>query len=145
MGFRFSLAAVLAFRESVERREELSLQQIVLEIAHTHHQIEQLTVEIAQAQESLNKAMKQPMTAFQLQNILAGVDSIVARKKALQDSLVPLEQRREVQRMAYQAANRSRRMLSDMKDRQRDIYDQESARKEQKMLDDIFGARAQRN
>lgn len=145
MGFRFSLAAVLAFRESVERREELSLQQIVLEIAHTHHQIEQLTVEIAQEQESLNKAMKQPMTAFQLQNILAGVDSIVARKKALQDSLVPLEQRREVQRMAYQAANRSRRMLSDMKDRQRDIYDQESARKEQKMLDDIFGARAQRN
>src|ERR1700722_14500366 len=140
MGFRFSLAAVLGFRESVERREELSLQQVLLEIAHTHHQIEQLTVEIAQAQESLNKILKQPMSAFQLQNILAGVDLIVARKKALQDSLVPLEQRREAQMQTYQTANRSRRMLSDMKDRQRDVYDQELARREQKTLDDIFGA-----
>jgi flagellar biosynthesis chaperone FliJ len=36
-------------------------------------------------------------------------------------------------------------MLSDMQTRQHDAFEQERSRSEQKVLDDIFGARAQRN
>lgn len=144
MAFRFSLATVLGFRESIERREELALQKITLEIARTRLRIEELTAEITLAQESLDKAMRDPMTAFQLQIFMLGVDAVVARKKSLVDSLVPLEKQRELQLNAYQAAHRSRQILSEMADRQRAAYDLDRARAQQKFLDDLFASRAHR-
>jgi len=144
MAFRFSLAAVLGFRESIEKREELALQKIVFEIARTHHQIEQLSVDIAVAQQEINKALQQPLPAFHLQTMLSRVDGIVDRKKALVESLVALEQQRANQMNSYYAAHRERRTLTDMETRQRDAYDLERTKAEQKFVDDLFGARAQR-
>jgi flagellar export protein FliJ len=144
MAFRFSLAAVLRFRESVEKREELALQKIILEIARTRIEIERQTEEIGAAQEAINKAMQKPISAYHLQGLLNAVSVIVNRKKALVESLVPLERKREMQMKAYQAAHRDRQMLSDMATRQRGAYEQAQARAQQKFLDDIFAARAQR-
>ena len=45
----------------------------------------------------------------------------------------------------YQLAHRNRQMLTDMSTRQREAYDQERVRAEQKFLDDIFAARLQRS
>jgi flagellar FliJ protein len=145
MAFRFSLTTVLRFRESVEKREELALQKIVLEIARTRMQIERLTEEIAAAQEAINKALQKPISALHLQGMLNSANVIVDRKKALNESLVPLERKREMQVKAYQAAHRDRQMLSDMATRQRDVYEHAQARAQQKFLDDIFAARAQRS
>jgi flagellar export protein FliJ len=145
MAFRFSLATVLRFRESVEKREELALQQIVLEIARTRLEIERLAGEITVRQEAMNKALQQPITAVRLQCLLNEANEIIERKKLMIESLVPLEQKRRAQMEAYQAAHRARQMLSDMEERQRDAYELERTRSEQKFVDDIFAARAQRS
>jgi flagellar export protein FliJ len=145
MAFRFPLATVLRFRDNVERREELALQKILQEIARTRLQIEQLNAAIVQAQADRNKSLLQSISAYQLQVMARDVDAMIDRKKALIESLVPLEQKRQTQMLAYQAAHRARQMLSDMATRQRDAYEQQQARAQQKFLDDIFAARAQRS
>jgi flagellar export protein FliJ len=145
MAFRFSLATVLRFRESVERREELALKKIILEIAWTRIEIERVSGEVALAQEAINKALQKPISAYHLQGLLSAANAIVDRKKALIESLAPLERKRDVQMKAYQSAHRDRQMLSDMAKRQRDAYEHEQARAQQKFLDDIFAARAQRS
>jgi len=145
MAFRFPLATVLRFRDSVEKREELALRKALFEIARVRSQIEQLTGEIIAAQDARNKALVQTLTAYQMQAMLQGIDAAIARRKALIESLPALERQCEVCMHAYQAAHRDRQMLSNMRARQRDEYDQERARLEQKFIDDIFAARAQRS
>jgi flagellar export protein FliJ len=145
MAFRFSLAMVLRFRESIERREELALQRIVQDIGRVRHQILELTGQIERALDARNNAMLKPIAASQLQGVLSAIEAAKESRKQLVASLEPLEQRRREQTKVYQAAHRDRQMLSDMEERARAAYEQEYTRKEQKFLDDVFAARAQRN
>jgi flagellar FliJ protein len=145
MAFRFSLATVLRFRASVEKREDLALQRIILEMARIRREIERLTAEIASRDGARIKAMRDPRPAFHLQTMLIEINATADRRTALFESLAALERQREIQTKAYQAAHRDRQMLSDMSARQRDAYDQDQIRAQQKFLDDIFAARAQRS
>lgn len=144
MAFRFSLATVLRYRDSMEKREELALQKILVEIARTRLQVEQLTRQIARAQAAIEKTLEQPVSAAHLQIMVSEVEVLVAQRKTLSGSLAALDRQRALQMQAYQAAHRDRRMLSEMADRQRDAYELGRVRREQKFVDDIFGARARR-
>lgn len=145
MAFRFSLATVLRFRESVEKREELLLQKVLLGIARAHREIEQLNIAIAAAQDARNEAMQNPLPASHLLDVLNDIQAAVGRRNHLLDSLQTLDRQRVLQTQRYQAAHRERQMLSDIKTKQRDTYDQLQARTEQKFLDDIFIARSRQN
>lgn len=144
MAFRFSLAMVLRFRESVEKREELALQRVLHEIARVRHEIADLTADIERAHAARNSALIKTIAAAQLQGVLAAIETAKARRKILIASLEPLEKRRAEQTKAYQAAHRDRQMLTDMEARARNEYEQAYTKKQQKFLDDIFAARAQR-
>ncbi|MGB6742740.1 MAG: hypothetical protein WBE38_03710, partial [Terracidiphilus sp.] len=91
MAFRFALATVLRFRESVEKREELALQKILLEMARVRREIERLTAEIAAAQEARNQAMQNPLPASHIQGMLNEMDAATERRKTLRESLESLE------------------------------------------------------
>jgi flagellar FliJ protein len=145
MAFRFSLATVLRFRESIEKREELMLQQILQEMAGIRRQIEHLAAEITTAQEMRNEAMLRPLPAFHLQAMVDDLNTAGDRKKALIESLAAIDHQRAAQTKKYQAAHRDRQMLTDMLTRQQDAYEQERARTQQKFLDDIFATRSRRS
>lgn len=144
MAFRFSLATVLRYRESLEKREELELQKLLLECARIRREIDRVTEEIANAQAARSKAMLQPVPALHIQTMLNAIDSMTDRRKALAVSLDAVEQDRERQAQKYQVAHRDRQMLTDMRERYHYAYEQEHDRAQQKMLDDLFAARAQR-
>lgn len=144
MAFRFSLATVLRFRESVEKREELALQKTLLEMARAQREIERITSEIAVAQEARNRAMQNPLPASHIQGMLNDIEAAAERRKKLLQTLTVLEHQHRLQTQKYQDAHRDRQMLSDMRTKKRDVYEQERARATQKFLDDIFAARAQR-
>jgi flagellar export protein FliJ len=144
MSFRFPLASVLSYRESLERREELALEKIQMEMAQIRHAIEQLTGQIAEAQKTIERILQKVLPAAQMQAMLNHTNAAVTRKHALIASLETLEQQRRQQMRIYQDAHRSRRMLSDMAARQRGAWEQEHAKSQQKFLDDIFAARARR-
>jgi len=144
MAFQFPLAAVLRFRESIEKQEELALRKIFVEISQAQHRIDELTAEIVRARQSLEQAMQQVLPAVHIVSMTSQIDGATHRKRELLDSQAELERRREMQNRKYQAAHNSRKTLSDMQARQQDAYMQERARAEQKAVDDIFASRAQR-
>jgi len=144
MGFRFSLASVLGVRESVERREELALEQVQQEIITVQRAADQLSAEIENAHQARQDAMQDSVPACHLQTMLSEANAAMERKKALLKTLQSLEQRRDRQSRVYQAAHRARRMLSDMADRQKEAWEQDMGRAQQRFVDDMFGSRSQR-
>jgi len=145
MPFRFPLATVLRVRESLEKREERALQRIQLEMARVSHQIEELTARIAKSHDAREQAMAQPIPARDLHTLLWEVQAAGEKKKALRQDLQTLEQQRDQQIKVYREAHRDRETMTDMSNKQRDVYEQEQARAQQKSLDDIFIARRHRS
>lgn len=144
MAFRFTLASVLGFRESIERREELTLTKIQLEMARVQREIEQADAELAAGQRMREESLRQPIPAAQLQSMVLAAETVAERKKNLLEALSALEQKRGEQMRAYQAAHRARQVLSDLRAQQREAWEQDQARAQQKTLDDLFAARSQR-
>jgi flagellar export protein FliJ len=144
MGFRFPLASVLGFRENIERREELALSKIQMEMARVQHEIDQVTADLAAAQRAREDSMRRPIPAAQLQDMLHGADAAAERKKKLLESMAALEQQRGEQMRVYQAAHRDRRVLSDLLAQQREAWEVKQGRAQQKMLDDVFISRNMR-
>jgi flagellar export protein FliJ len=145
MAFRFSLASVLRFRESLERRDELALQKVQMQIAQTRLALEELSAQIAQAQQARDQAMREPVPGAHLQMMVRAAEAAAQQKRVLILNLDTLEKLREERIQAYQAAHRQRQMLSDVETRQRDAYENQRARQQQKFLDDVYVARLQRD
>jgi flagellar FliJ protein len=144
MAFRFTLATVLRFRESIETREERALRKIQLEMARVSRQIDEIDANIAQAQNARNQLLQQPTPAGQLQAMLWEAQGAVEKRKTLLQTLHVLEQQRSKQLQVYQAAHRDHETLINLADEQRAAYELAEARAQQKYLDDIFIARHHR-
>lgn len=144
MGFHFPLDSVLRFRESVEHQEELQLRKVQLEVASVRRSIEQVTMEIAVAQRARETALQQPLPAAHLQAMLHAADGAVEKKKKLVAALQKLEEQSAACMQRYQLAHRKRQMLSDLETRQRELWELQQVKTQQKAVDDLFGARHQR-
>lgn len=144
MAFRFPLATVLRIRESIEKREENTLQVIQLEMARVARQIEELNVAVAQAHARQNQALREPMPAGELHATLDGIEAAAAAKGVLLVTLQGLEQQRLKQMLIYQAAHRDHETMINLYKEQRDLYERDESRREQKYLDDIFMSRRHR-
>jgi flagellar export protein FliJ len=145
MPFRFTLAAVLLVRESAEKREDQALQKIQFEMARALRELEELSAQIANEHTAREQAMQRPIPAVQLHSFLTQAHQMAEKKKALLARIEILKQERDLQMKAYQAAHRDRETLTGMFNDQRDAYEQERARRQQKQLDDIFMARRHRS
>jgi flagellar export protein FliJ len=145
MAFRFPLATVLRVRESIERREELALERIQLEMARVARQIEELNEAMTRAHATRNQALRQPMPGGELHSMLEQVQAAARTRGALLITLQGLEERRLKQMKIYQIAHRDHETMVNLFKEQRDLYELEEARREQKYLDDIFMARRHRS
>jgi flagellar export protein FliJ len=144
MPFRFSLEQVLRVRESIEKREELALQRAEMEVAGVQRRIEVLTEELGQAAVRREEALQKSIPAHELQDIDAEIRAGVEAKLTLLEAVRTLQQHRDAQMKIYQAAHNARRMLTDLEEQQRTEYEHQETRTQQKRIDDIFAARAQR-
>jgi len=145
MAFRFSLAQVLRVRESIEKREEQALQRAEMEVAQTQRRIEELTEQMAKAERARAEALLRPIRAIDLQGIQAEMAAAVEARQTLLDTLEVLKQQRDAQMKLYQEAHNGRQMLTDLEEEHKAEYEAEQTREQQKRLDDLFAARAQRN
>jgi flagellar export protein FliJ len=145
MPFRFPLAAVLMVREHAEQREERALKKLRLEMARSTRELEELDAEIAHVQAEREQAMQAPIPAVQLQAYEERAEVAMEEKKILVVQIQKLRLVLAEQMKVYQASHRDREALTDMMEKQRDEYDQEQSRAQQKQLDDMFMARRHRN
>jgi flagellar export protein FliJ len=144
MSFRFPLAAVLLVRENAEKREERALKKIQLELARVSRQLEELDAEIVKARDAREQALQKPIPAFQLQTFEQQTQDAAEKKKALVNQLQILRQELIQQMTLYQACHRDREALTNMLEKQREAYEQEQNREQQKQLDDMFMGRRHR-
>ena len=141
MPFRFPLAKVLMVKESVKKQEERALQKILLEMSRVAHQIENLSEQIAESNNIVERAMQHPIPAIEVQMLFTTTQSNIEKRKSLVRELQTLEQNRERQAEIYHAAHRNCEVLIDLLDKLNDEYEQEHERLEQKQMDDIVIAR----
>ena len=145
MPFRFSLASVLRVRESIERREELALQRVEMEVVRVKHRIDELTDELARAGEARENALRNSIPAYDLQSMDAQMNAALDAKQILLDTLQTLQQQRDAQMKLYQVAYNGRQMLTDLLEQKKNEYKQEQDHAQQKRIDDLFASRWQRN
>lgn len=145
MAFRFSLDTVLMVRKSIEQREERALQKVQFDIAQIHRDLELLNAQIDKNQSERSRVLMQPTHAYKLLAILGEINGAVEKRQRLLESLKSLEQEKERRMKAYQAAHINRELLTNMQTQQRNAYDAEQTRNQQKMLDEIFASRSSRS
>lgn len=141
MSFRFPMASVLKWRESIEKREELVLQQVQFELTRVRRRIEEITEVLAKANQEREVALQNWMQAAELKGLQDEMGAADDARKILVDTMAALRKQKEEQMAVYRAARVNRRMLTDLEQQQRETWEQEQDRKDQKRLDDVFTAR----
>jgi flagellar export protein FliJ len=144
MGFRFTFASVLRFREGIEKSEELALQKVQFEVARVRRRIDELTEDMTRASNEREEALRSWMQAHYLKNLQDEMNAAIETKQTLLETLAELKKQSEAQMKVYQAARVNRRMLTDIQKQQREAWEQNQLRIEQKRQDDVFTARLHR-
>jgi flagellar export protein FliJ len=138
MAFHFPLHAVLHFRESLERQQELRLRAANQQVARVRHLIEQLDARRQELHSAQAKTLSTGITAVELQFELLCETEMLRHRRELEQQLARLEQLREQQREVFQQARRVRETLEAVRDQHVRRYKKEAARREQRGLDDLF-------
>jgi flagellar FliJ protein len=138
MSFRFSLQAVLRFRESFERRERQRLEMITLEVVKAKQQGEQAKQDRINAVAQLQTKLRQGMTAMEMQFELACDRAHIRRIATLKDHFAKLHDLRRRQLEVFRKAQQQRKILENLRDRQLAAYQLIQARRTQQQMDDRF-------
>lgn len=141
MGFRFPLASVLRWRENIEKREELALQNLQIEMTRVQLRIEEITEEIAKANREREESLQRWMQAFELNGLQNEMSAAVDARQRYTETLAVLKKQKEAQMIVYLVARSNRRMLTDLEKQHRIAWQQQQERTDQKRLDDVFTSR----
>ena len=138
MAFRFTLDAVLRFRESVEHSEEAALLLIVRQIIEAEQELQQVDAEQVRIREQREKDLALKLPAAHLMEITERELELKGAADELRVRLQQLETQRLTQLGVYQIARQDRQVLSEIRERQRHAYQLQQKRQEQKTLDDLY-------
>lgn len=144
MSFQFSLAAVLRIRLSLEEQEERKLIRIVQEIALNRQHLDAVDAQEEEVVRRRHEKLAIATRATGLHESYAQIEELKQTRGELEELRRRLVQLRAEQMKVYATAHRNRRMLTDLYDERRAIYDANLARLEQLAIDDTFGARHNR-
>ena len=138
MPFRFALAAVLRFREGLERREYLALQALHAQVAEVRSDIKALDQSLAQARIQRVARLKEGMSGAHLQLEISGETRFEHKRQALFSKLAELQGKVKEQISRYQQARQNREMLEELRRQQYQKYTHEEAKREQQAGDELF-------
>jgi len=135
---RFSLDALLRLRQSLERQQELLLQQAHQRMAALAREIEELNMEIAGLQRRELQHLASGLSGAELHFVELCRARLRERRQAVESALVTA---REVQRDrvdAYRAARQKREIVASLRAQYLEARARQDARREQRDLDDFF-------
>jgi flagellar FliJ protein len=141
MPFRFSLAAVLRYREAIEQRELAALEAVQQEIARIEAAIERTEEELRTAGHGRNEALKRGMRSIQLQDALERELGLERYRTELTNKKQELAIKRLELFKIYDEARQKRELLEKLRDRKLGEYTRAQAKAEQATIDDLFLAR----
>lgn len=138
MAFRFALQSVLHLRQSLEHQQELRLRAANQQVARVQHAIEQMEARREQMRTVRAQELGGGLMAAELRFELQCEEAVVRQRREWEAQLARLQQLRDQQRAILQQARQAREMLEAVRDRQLEAYRRETARREQRRLDDLF-------
>jgi len=141
MAFHFPLEGVLHFRRSVEHQQELLLRAAHQQVARVRHVIEQVEHRIREMQTQEAQQLGAGTTAAELRFALLCESELHRRRQDLLRDLVHAQALREQQQKLFQKAHCERETFESLRDHQLREYARDAARREQRLLDDLFLAR----
>jgi flagellar export protein FliJ len=145
MSFRFPLQAVFKLRQSLEHQQELRLRACNQQVAQMQAGIERVEGRREELRETQDRELSAGMTAAELRFSLECEAELVRYKSELEQQLIRMQQIRDQQRELFQQARMARETLEAVRDRQLHAYRQETSRREQRNLDEMFLLRKQRS
>jgi flagellar export protein FliJ len=138
MAFHFPLHAVLHLRQSIEHQQELRLRAANQLVAQMRRLVEQVDARRQELHSRQIKRLSLGMTAVELQFELLCETELLRHRRELEQQLARLQKLREQQREIFQQARRARETLESVRDQQLRLYQKETARRQQRNLDDLF-------
>jgi flagellar protein FliJ len=145
MAFRFSLEAVLRLRRSYEQRERLRLLALSSAIARLRTALEETKIEEQRVVQRQQESLAAGTSGAELHLLQISLGQQAERRRIIQEQIVRVEQQVEAQQLAYREAQKNRKILENLRDRQLSIYELEQNRREQQALDDLFNMRRSHN
>lgn len=138
MAFRFSLAAVLRYRQGLEHQQELRLHEANQRLLAARQRVEEAgRLLAAMAREDAGK-LTVGLSSAELQFDLFLRSRAAARRLALEKQLAGCERARAECLQSYHQARQQREGVEALRRQQFELYRQEEARREQRRLDDMF-------
>jgi flagellar export protein FliJ len=138
MAFRFALAAVLEYRESLEQREYLALERTQQEIVQTQIALHQCEERRSAATRRREDELRRGVTSVHLQAAYEEETTLEEQSEKLRMQLRELQLRWQNCLKAYELARRNRELLDELRTRQLHAYHREQAKRDQATLDDVF-------
>ena len=144
MAFRFSLAAVLNLRKSIERQEYLNLERIHQEMAKVQAQIAQAEQQKFAIQQSRDTQLTESVPSVFLQSLYEQIFALERHIDSLKVLLVELAAKKDQQLKVYTEARQKREVLESLREKQHAAYILEDNKRQQASMDDLYLARLKR-
>lgn len=144
MSFQFPLAAILRYRESIEQREYLALEQIQQGIVRVELRISQVENDCSAATQNRIAELAQGTRAAVMQSAYEYQRALEQQIEALRAQWQELKIKWRQQLASYEQARRNRETLDKLREKQLDAYNREQAKREQAVIDDLFLSRRNR-
>jgi flagellar FliJ protein len=141
MSFRFPLATVLRYRESLEQREYFALERIQQEVSHVELRIRQVEEELSAAVHNRAAQLAHGVPAAEVQTAYEYSRALEEQDQGLQNLLKEAKMKWRQQLASYELARRNRETLEKLREKQFEAFSKEQAKREQAVIDDLFLSR----
>ncbi len=145
MAFRFTLQPVLRLRQGLEERERQRLLLVNSLLAERRRELDDLKQARILAASSLAEAMQAGMVGSEFHFQTTSIVTQGRREEIAMRQVAELERQCLEQQAAYREAQKQRKILENLRDRQLASWRLDQARREQQRLDDLFMLRQRRS
>jgi len=141
MAFRFALASVLKYRESLEKQAYLALARVLKDLAEVEAQLSRMEQWCAESARRREAETARGIVSVHLQRAYERELELEKQRDDLRVQQQELKIKREQYLKAYDFARQKHEVLKELRSRQLDGYQTEEAKREQNRIDDLFLSR----
>jgi flagellar export protein FliJ len=138
MAFRFPLAAILHYRQSLEHQQELRVREANQHAARVRRAIDQLQQRVLENKSERLQYLTDGTTAAEIRFSLMREAALRQHHQELLRELMRVQKVRDQQQKLFQQARRERETYESLRDHQLHEYERKARRREQRELDDLF-------
>jgi flagellar export protein FliJ len=138
MAFHSSLDVLLQVRRGAERQRELLLQAADRQLSALRHVLDTIKSQIEADSRRELLQMQSGLSAAELHFDGLCRSLLQARGQAVEIELAKAQASRELRAQAFRQARQQRQILETLREQQQQSFRQQTARRDQRRLDDLF-------